>query len=40
MTSLRRFAVYTDIELSEQQIENGQTKDARKALAGMREKDR
>ena len=39
-SAMRRFAVYTDIELSEQQIENGQTKDARKALEGMREKDR
>ena len=37
-SAMRRFSVYTDIELSEQQIENGQTKGARKALAGMREK--
>ncbi len=33
--AMRRFAIYEDIELSEQQIENGQIKDARSALAEM-----
>ncbi len=31
-------SVYKDIELSEKQIENGQVKDARKALAEKKEK--
>ncbi len=35
---MRQIAIYRDIELSERQIENQQIKDARKALAGMREK--
>lgn len=33
--AMRRFAIYEDIELSEQQIENGQIKDARSALEEM-----
>lgn len=36
--ALRRFSVYKDIEISEQQLEGGQIKDARTALAGMRAK--
>ena len=36
--AMRQFAIYKDIELSERQIENGQIKDARTALAGMRKK--
>ncbi len=36
--AMRRLSTYRDIELSEQQIENGQIKDARTALAGMRKK--
>ena len=36
--AMRRLSVYRDVELSEQQIESGQVKDARTALAGMREK--
>lgn len=36
--ALSRLSVYRDVELSEQQIENGQVKDARTALAGMRTK--
>ena len=35
---MRQLAIYKDVELSEQQIENGLTKDARTALAGMRKK--
>ncbi|MCM1047293.1 MAG: type II toxin-antitoxin system Phd/YefM family antitoxin [Clostridiales bacterium] len=35
---MRRISVYKDIELSEQQIESGQIKDARTALAEMRTK--
>ena len=35
---MRQLAIYRDIELSERQLENEQTKDARTALAGMREK--
>ena len=37
-SAMRHFSVYKDIELSEQQIENGQVKDARAALAEMRTK--
>lgn len=37
-SSMRRFSVYRDVELSEQQIENGQVKDARASLAEMRAK--
>lgn len=36
--AMRQHTVYRDVEISERQIENGQTKDARTALAGMREK--
>ena len=35
---LRQLAIYRDIEISEKQIENGQTKDARSALKEMRAK--
>ena len=34
----RRWEMYSDIELSEEQIKLGKTKDARDALAAMREK--
>lgn len=37
-SAMRRLSVYRDVELSEQQIESGQVKDARNALAGMRTK--
>ncbi len=37
-THAYRLFVYKDVEVSEQQIENGQVKDARTALAGMRTK--
>lgn len=37
-SAIHRLSVYRDIELSEQQIESGQVKDARAALAGMRTK--
>jgi len=36
--AMRQLAIYRDIELSERQMENGQVKDARAALAGTREK--
>lgn len=36
--TMRQLSMYKDIELSEKQMENGQTKDARTALAGMRTK--
>lgn len=36
--AIRQLSIYRDIEISEKQIENGQTKDARTALAGMRAK--
>lgn len=36
--TMRRLAMYRDIEMSEQQIETGHVKDARAALAGMRKK--
>ena len=35
---MRQLAIYRDIEISEKQIENGQTKDARSALNEMRAK--
>lgn len=35
---MRQLAIYRDIEISEKQIENGQTKDARSALEEMRAK--
>lgn len=36
--AMRQLSIYRDIELSEQQIENGQTKDAQTSLTRMREK--
>lgn len=36
--AIRRLAVYRDVEVSEQQIENGHIKDARTALTEMRKK--
>lgn len=36
--TMRRLSVYRDVELSEQQIESGQVKDAKIALAEMRGK--
>lgn len=35
---MRRLSVYSDVEISEQQIESGQVKNARIALAGKRTK--
>ncbi len=37
-SAMRRLSVYRDIELSEQQIENGHAKDARMALTETRTK--
>ncbi|MCM1282815.1 MAG: type II toxin-antitoxin system Phd/YefM family antitoxin [Muribaculaceae bacterium] len=37
-STMQRLSVYRDIERSEQQIESGQVKDARTALAEMRTK--
>ncbi len=37
-SAMRQLTIYRDIELSERQIENGQVKDARTALAEAREK--
>lgn len=37
-STMRQFSMYRDIEISEKQIENGQIKDARTSLAGMRAK--
>ena len=34
----KKWSMYSDIELSEQQITEGKTKDARKALSAVREK--
>ena len=34
----KKWSMYSDIELSEQQIREGKTKDARKALSDIREK--
>ncbi len=36
--TMGQLSMYKDIELSEKQMENGQTKDAKTALAGMRTK--
>lgn len=36
--TMRQFAMYRDIELSEQQIKNNQTKNAKDALREMRQK--
>lgn len=37
-SAMHRFSVYKDVEVSEQQLERGQTRDARTALSGMRAK--
>lgn len=37
-STMRRLSVYRDVELSEQQIEGGQVRDARTALREMRTK--
>ena len=37
-STMRQLSMYRDIEISERQIENGQIKDARTSLAGMRAK--
>lgn len=37
-SAMRQISMHHDIEISEKQIENGQIKDARAALAGMRAK--
>lgn len=37
-STMRHLTMYKDIERSEQQMEDGQIKDARTALAGMRNK--
>jgi len=34
----KKYSMYSDIELSEEQIKNGKTKDAREALSVVREK--
>lgn len=34
----KKWSMYSDIEISEQQIKEGKTKDARKALSDVREK--
>ena len=36
--TMRRLSVYKDIELSEKQVQNGQVKEARSALAEIRTK--
>lgn len=36
--TMRQLSMYRDIEISEKQIENGQIKDARTALTGVRAK--
>lgn len=36
--TMHRLTIYRDLEMSEQQIENGQVKEARTALAGLRKK--
>lgn len=36
--TMRQLTMYQDIEISEQQVKNGQTKDARTALTGMRKR--
>ena len=36
--TMRQLSMYRDIEISEKQLETGQTKDARTALAEMRAK--
>lgn len=37
-SAMRRFSLYKDIEVSEQQLDSGQVRDARAALVGMRAK--
>ena len=37
-STMRQFSLYQDIQRSEKQIENGQVKDAKTALTGMRAK--
>ena len=37
-STMKKLEVYSDIELSEKQIKQGKTKDARKSLASVREK--
>ena len=37
-STMQRLSVYKDIELSEKQVQNGQVKEARSALAGIRTK--
>ncbi len=37
-TTRKKWEIYSDIELSEEQIKSGKTKDARKALKSVREK--
>lgn len=37
-SAMRQLSIYRDIEISERQIENGQIKEARTALARTREK--
>ncbi len=34
----KKWSMYSDIDLSEQQIRNGETKDAKKALSAVKEK--
>lgn len=36
--TMRQLSMYRDVEISEQQIREGRTKDARSALSSMREK--
>lgn len=36
--SMKQLKVYKDLEISEQQIKDGKTKEARESLASMREK--
>ena len=36
--SMKKLKMYQDIEISEKQIEEGRTMDARKALSSMRER--
>lgn len=36
--TMRRLTIYRDLEMSEQQIENGQVKEARTALSGLKKK--
>ena len=39
-STMRQLSMYRDIEISEKEIKDGQAKDARAALAGMRERYR